>query len=137
MLNAEGNLYSKSARYDEAIEAFAESSKLSAYAALPYFNLCATYYNVKRLQDAVAACDQAIVSDPTMADAYYIKACALFGKGSPEQGRYASLPETRATLNKYLEYAPFGQYAQAVREMLDKLDSADDAGYKARKPAAK
>jgi tetratricopeptide (TPR) repeat protein len=136
MLNAEGDLYAKAKRYDEATAAFAESAKLSAYAALPYFNLCATYFNLNRLPDAVAACDQAIASDPSMADAYYIKACALFGKGSADEGR-ASVPETRAALNKYLEFAPFGRFAQDARHMLDKLDSADDAGAKTRKPASK
>lgn len=135
MLNAAGDLYSKSARYDEAIEAFTESAKLSAYAALPYFNLCITNYNVKRLEDALAACDQAITSDPTMAEAYYIKASALFRQGTAAQGRYTFPPETRTTLNKYLGFAPFGEHAQAAREMLDKLDA--DEGSKPRKPAAK
>jgi tetratricopeptide (TPR) repeat protein len=122
MLNAQGDLYAKLNRHDEAIVAFAESAKLSAYAALPYFNLCATYYNARRLPDAVMACDQAIASDPTMADAYYIKASALF-QGSLEPGRDRAPTETRAALSKYLELAPFGRYAQASREMLYKLDS--------------
>jgi tetratricopeptide (TPR) repeat protein len=136
MLNAEGELYSKLGRQDEAIVAFSESARLAVYAALPYFNLCATYYDVKRMPEAVAACNQAIASEPSMADAYYIKAGALFAKSLEGQDR-ASLPETRAMLNKYLEFAPFGRYAQAAREMLDKLDSTDDTGAKKRKPAAK
>jgi len=123
MLNAAGDLYSKGKRYDQAIAAFAESAKLSAYAALPYLNLCATYYNVKRLPDAVTACDQAIASDPTMADAYFLKASALFAQGVPAQAHDASAPETRAMLHKYLEVAPNGRYASAAREMLYKLDS--------------
>jgi tetratricopeptide (TPR) repeat protein len=137
MLNAEGNLYTKMGKYDEAILAFAESAKVSAYAALPYFNLCATYYNVNRLQEAVTACNQAIASDPTMAEAYYLKASSLFGKGSLEKGKYMPPPETRAALNKYLELSPFSQHAQLVREMLDKLDAAEDADPKPPKPAAK
>jgi tetratricopeptide (TPR) repeat protein len=123
MLNAEGDLYSKLSRHDEAIVAFAESAKLSAYAALPYFNLCATYYNMKRMPDAVTACDQAIASDPTMADAYFLKGSALFGQVALEQGRDVPPSETRATLNKYLEIAPNGRYAAAARGMLYKLDS--------------
>ena len=72
--------------------------------------------------DAVMACDQAIASDPTMADAYYIKASALF-QASLEPGRDLAPTETRAAFSKYLELAPSGRYAQASREMLYKLDS--------------
>jgi tetratricopeptide (TPR) repeat protein len=134
MLNAEGNLYAQQSKYDEAITAFAEAAKVSAYAALPYFNLCATYYNLNHLPETVTACDQAIASDPTMSEAYYLKASALFGTGKLEQGRYAPPAETRAALNKYLELAPFGPHAQLVREMLDKLDAAIDTSYKPGKP---
>lgn len=137
MLNAEGSLYAGQSKYDQAIAAFAESAKVSAYAALPYFNLCATYYNMNRLPEAVDACGRAIASDPTMFEAYYIKAAALFGKGGVDHGKYTAPPETRAALNKYLELAPFGQHAQLVREMLDKLDAPIDTRYKPGKPDKK
>lgn len=137
MLNAEGNIYAQQSKYDLAIAAFAESAKNSAYAALPYFNLCATYYNEKRLDETVTACDQAIASDPTMSEAYYIKAAALFGKGKLAGGKYAPPEEARASLNKYLEFAPFGQHAQLVREMIDKLNEANDAKSPTAKPAKK
>ncbi len=137
MLNAEGNLYSQMTRYDQAIATFTEAAKMSAYAALPYFNLCATYYNVNRMEEAVAACDQAIASDPTMSEAYYIKASALFGKGAQKQEKYAVPAGTREALNKYLEFAPFGHHVQAVREMLDKLDARIETTSKPSKPVKK
>jgi tetratricopeptide (TPR) repeat protein len=124
MLNAAGNFYAAHNQYDLAIADFTESAKVSSYAAMPWYNACATYFNMSRMQDAVQACDQAIASDPAMSDAYYLKAAALFGKGQVQNGKYsAPPPETRAALNKYLELAPFGSHAQLVRDMLDKLDN--------------
>jgi tetratricopeptide (TPR) repeat protein len=124
MLNAAGNFYAQHNQYDLAIAAFTESAKISSYAAMPWFNACATYFNMDRLQEAIEACDQAIASDPAMSEAYYLKASALFGKGQVQNGKYTPPPpETRAALNKYLELSPFGSHAQLVREMLDKLDA--------------
>jgi tetratricopeptide (TPR) repeat protein len=133
MLNAEGNLLVQQKKYDDAIPVFAEAAQASAYPAMPYFNLCAIYYNQKRAQDAVQACDRAIASDPTMSDAYYIKASILFGQGRAENRRYVVPPGTSESLNKYLEYAPFGQYAITVRAMLQKLNEELDVPYKPAK----
>jgi tetratricopeptide (TPR) repeat protein len=137
MLNAEGNIYANLSRYELAIKAFAEAAKVSAYAALPYFNLCAMYYNLNRMPEAAAACDQAIASDPTMYEAYYLKAAALFGRGTVQQGLYVAPPGTREALNQYLGLAPFGQHAQLVREMLEKLDEKVETTSKPDKPVKK
>ena len=53
MLNSEGNLLIKLKKYDEAISVFSQAAESAAYPAMPYFNLCATYYNLKRSQEAV------------------------------------------------------------------------------------
>ena len=122
MLNSEGNLLIKLKKYDEAIGVFSQAAESAAYPAMPYFNLCATYYNLKRSQEAVAACDHAIASDPTMADAYFIKGSILFGQGQLEHGKYAVPQGTTEALNKYLEYAPYGDHALAVRDMINQLN---------------
>jgi tetratricopeptide (TPR) repeat protein len=121
MLNSEGNLLVQVKKYDEAIGVFAQAAESAAYPAMPYFNLCATYYNLKRSREAVEACDHAIASDPTMADAYFIKGSILFGQGQLEHGKYAVPPETTEALNKYLEYAPYGDHAKTVRDMINQL----------------
>jgi tetratricopeptide (TPR) repeat protein len=134
MLNAEGNLLAQQKKYDEAIGIFSQAAEVAAYPAMPYFNLCAIYYNLKRTTDAIAACEHAITSDPTLSDAYYIKATVLFGQGHVEDRKYVVPPGTSESLNKYLEYAPFGQHASAVRDMIDKLNEEIETQYK---PAAK
>jgi tetratricopeptide (TPR) repeat protein len=85
---------------------------------MPFFNLCAIYYNLKRSQDALAACDQALSSDPTMADAYFIKGSILFGQGREEGGKYVVPPGTIESLNSYLKYAPMGDHARVVQDMI-------------------
>ena len=130
MLNSEGNLLVHSKKYEQAITAFSQAAELSAYPAMPYFNLCATLYNLKRGTDAVAACDQALKADPTLSDAYFIKASILFGQGKLQDGRYVIPPGTTESLNKYLEYAPFGEHAAAVRNMIDKVNSGVEIQYK-------
>lgn len=131
MLNSEGNLLVKLKKYDEAIGIFSQAAESAAYPAMPYFNLCATYYNLKRSQEAVAACDHAIASDPTLADAYYIKGSILFGQGQLERGKYAVPPGTTEALNKYLEYAPYGDHARTVHDMINQLGKDMGTAYQA------
>jgi tetratricopeptide (TPR) repeat protein len=121
MLNSEGNLLVQLKKYDEAIGVFSQAAESAAYPAMPYFNLCATYYNLKRSQEALAACDHAISSDSTLADAYFIKGSILFGQGQLERGKYAVPPGTTEALNKYLEYAPYGDHATTVKDMINQL----------------
>jgi tetratricopeptide (TPR) repeat protein len=121
MLNAEGNLLIQQKDYDGAIGAFLQGATAGAYPAMPYFNICTIYYNLKRGQEAVAACDLAISYDPKMADAYYIKGAILFGKGRLEHGKYVAPPGTLESLNKYLEYAPLGEHVRTVNEMVKQL----------------
>lgn len=133
MLNSEGNLLVKLKKYDEAIGIFSQAAESSAYPAMPYFNLCATYYNLKRSQEAVTACDHAISSDPALADAYFIKGSILFGQGQLAHGKYAVPPGTTEALNKYLEYAPYGDHANTVRDMINQLSKELPAPYKPAK----
>ncbi len=133
MLNAEGNLLVHMKKYEEAIDAFNEATEVAAYPAMPYFNLCATYYNLKHSQEALSACDKAIASDPTISDAYFIKASILFGQGAVQNGKFVVPPGTTETLNKYLQYAPFGEHADAVRSMIDKVNAEIETTYKPAK----
>jgi tetratricopeptide (TPR) repeat protein len=133
MLNSEGHLLVQLKKYDEAVGVFTQAAESAAYPAMPYFNLCATYYNLKRSPDAVAACDRAISSDPTVSDAYYIKASILFGQGQLEHGKYVVPAGTTEALNKYLEYAPFGEHARTVRDMINQLNKEMETPYKPAK----
>jgi tetratricopeptide (TPR) repeat protein len=90
--------------------------------AVSYFNNCAMSYNAGKMDEAVAACDKAIALDPRKADAYFIKASALYGNGKVGSGgKFEVPPGTVEALDKYLELAPDGPHAQDVHAMLDGL----------------
>ena len=90
--------------------------------AVSSFNSCAMLYNAGKMDEAIAACDQAIALDPGKADAYFIKASVLFGNAKiGSDGKYEVPPGTVEVLNKYLEQAPNGGHAPDVHAMLDAL----------------
>jgi tetratricopeptide (TPR) repeat protein len=90
--------------------------------AVAYFNSCAMLYNAGKMDEAIVACDKAIALDPGKADAYFVKASALFGNGKVgSDGKYVVPPGTVEALNKYLELAPDGGHAPDVHAMLDSL----------------
>ncbi|HWX54377.1 MAG TPA: tetratricopeptide repeat protein [Verrucomicrobiae bacterium] len=129
MLNAQGNIYVQLKQYDKAMSAFTRSAEVSASSALPYFNLCAMQYNVNNAEAALAACDKAIASDPGMADAYFVKASVLFGKGNLQKDRYQTPEGTSEALAKYLELSPEGQHAADARAMLERIGAKMDSTY--------
>jgi len=92
--------------------------------AADYFKLCATLYNAgKTGADAIAACDQAIATDPKKADAYFVKASILYGNGTIDKNNKIVVPPgTVETLKQYLAVAPNGPHVPDVKAMLDALN---------------
>jgi tetratricopeptide (TPR) repeat protein len=119
MLLAEGNAYFQLKKYPIAAELFARAVAWHSYPALAYFNLCATEVNIGNLKAAVEACDQAIISDPSMAAAYFVKASALAADAA-KHGRVESVRAV-VTLKRYLELAPEGVYSADARALLREL----------------
>ena len=121
MLSWEGSLLEQMNRPDDAIRALSQATEVSAYPQMEYLHLCRTYYNLKRIQDAVSACDKAIALDPTLSETYYVKASILFDQGHEEHGKYVAPPGISELLHKYLQVTPYGPDAGAVWSMLEKL----------------
>lgn len=120
MWTGKGNDFLKMRRPDEAIDAYTKAAGLSPNPGLPYFNLCATQYNLGRTEGALAACDKAIKADPGRADAYFIKGSLLVAQATTgKDGKTVAPPGTIEALRKYLELAPDGAHVRDVREMLD------------------
>lgn len=132
MLSAEGNLYVHMKKFDQAIDAFKRAVEFAAYPPREYFNICAAYYDTDRMEAAIDACNQAIGGDPRMADAYFVKASALYGQSKAEYGKLAVPPGTEEALNKYLELDPKGQHAADAREMLAKIGSPVNSTFKSK-----
>ena len=120
MMQSAGNIQFQLKNYADAADLFTQSSRLHPYPGLPLFNLCATLFDMNRLAAASDACDRAIDADPTIADAYYVKAAALAGQAA-KNGKFKPSRQTTATLEKYLQLAPDGFYANDARALLKQV----------------
>jgi tetratricopeptide (TPR) repeat protein len=121
MLNAQGNLFAKQKDYPHALADFTEATRYAAYPALPWSNLCVTYFNLQRMPEAVAACDKTIALDPYLEEAYFLKASALLSASPVGREKYVTPPGVREALTRYLELAPNGNHSAAARNMLEQL----------------
>ena len=124
MMQSAGNIYFLLKKYARAADLFSQSARLHPHPALPLFNLCATLFDMGKLSDAAAACDHAIEADPKLPDPYYVKAAALAGDAA-KHGKARNSRETTAALQKYLELAPDGFYANNARALLKEIGAAE------------
>ncbi len=117
MAFAEGNAYFALKKYKEAADRFRSAAGMHPAPGLAYFNLCAALYDLNDFAGAAAACDRAIVAEPGLADAYFVKASAGYGMAG-QHGKFAPPHDAVAALKKYLELEPDGPYADQARAML-------------------
>ncbi len=120
MFMAKGHALAQLGKDDDAITSFTEAAEEMTNPGQAYFNICALEYNDSLTTlDPVKACDKAIASDPTIADAYFIKGSILVSKATIDaKGKQSFPPGTAEALQKYLDLAPNGTHAQDVRDML-------------------
>jgi tetratricopeptide (TPR) repeat protein len=114
-----GNALLRLHRNAEAVDAYNRSAELATDPAKPYFNICATFYNVGDTQNALPACRKAVIAGPTNANAWFVLGSVLFADAKADaQGKFVITPECRQALEKYLELAPDGTHAADVKSML-------------------
>ena len=75
----------KSGRYQEAVEAFESSIKLSPTFAVAYNNLGVSYSSLGRLEDAIKVLKRALELTPGYAEAYFNLGVALQRLGQPHE----------------------------------------------------
>lgn len=121
-----GQAYLKDHKTDEAIAEYTAAAQLDpTNAGMYYYNLGAVLTNMGKVDDANAAFDKAIAADPARADAYYWKGVNMLGKATVDKSGKMIAPEgTAESLNKYLELAPEGPYAQATKELLGSIGAS-------------
>jgi len=123
MMQSAGNIYFLMKKYARAADLFSQSARLHPVPALPLFNLCATLFDMGKFSDAAAACDHAIEADPRLPDPYYVKAAALAGEAA-KQHKTRNARETAAALQRYLQLAPDGFYANDAQALLKEISAA-------------
>lgn len=113
------NIYNAQRRFDEAAEASAEAARLSGSALggstdpIAVYNQGIIFWNGQKFAEAKAQFEQTIRLDPNHADAHYFLAMANLNQGN--------MADAAAALEKYIELAPNGQYADQARGMLPQL----------------
>jgi tetratricopeptide (TPR) repeat protein len=135
-------------KQNKTAEAMAEYDKAAqldpANGGMYYFNEGAVLTNQGKVDEANLAFDKAIAADPTRADAYYQKGLNLLGKATlGKDGKMVPAAGTTEALNKYLELAPEGKYAQQAKDLLASLGASVQTSFgtdktdKSKKPAKK
>jgi tetratricopeptide (TPR) repeat protein len=134
-----GQAQAKTGQLDDSVKAYEQAAQLNPpNAAQYYYNEGAVLTNNGKVDEANAAFDKAIAADPNKADAYYQKGVNLINKAStdPKTGKVTPAPGTAEALNKYLELAPTGQFAEGAKGMLQYIGSTIETTYGTKKKTA-
>src|ERR1700730_11169889 len=137
--NAGGQAEAKTGQLEESVKAYEQAAQLNLPgAAQYYYNEGAVLTNNGKVEEANAAFDKAIAADPNKADAYYQKGVNLINKATtdPKTGKVTPAPGTAEALNKYLELAPTGQFAEGAKGMLQYIGSTIETSFGTKKKAA-
>ena len=134
--NGAGNALAKQGKPTDAAAAFENAVKAEpANAGMFYGNEAAVLFNAGQADAAAAAADKAIAADPNRPDPYFIKGQALIAKSSFDAKTQKIVPPPGCVdaYQKYLQLAPDGSHADAVKEVLQSLGEKVDTTYKAGK----
>ena len=134
-----GQAYGKTGKPQEAIKEYSTAAQVNpTSAAQYYFNLGAVLTNTGHGEEANAAFDKAIAADPNYAEAYYQKGINLLGKATiGKDGKMTAPDGTAEALNKYLQLAPTGRYAEGAKQLLASIGAEVETGYKSQPKSAK
>lgn len=110
----------KQGKTEPAMAEYDKAAQLDpATAGMYFFNEGAVLTNLGKVDEANEAFDKAIAAEPARPDPYYQKGINLLGKATlGKDGKMVPAPGTAEALNKYLELAPDGKYAQTAKDLL-------------------
>jgi len=130
--NNYGRALAEAKKFPEAQAEMAKAAQLDPPGAGKYYyNLGAILVNTGQNEQAVEAFKKAIEADPKYADAYYQMGVYLVGKAQVDTatGKVTPVEGTVENLQKYLELAPNGQFAESAKGLLQGLGSTVDTKY--------
>jgi tetratricopeptide (TPR) repeat protein len=135
VLNQLGNVYAEEGKPSDATAAYDKAVALvPKNAGTYYYNEAAVMFNAHQDDAALAAADKAITADPNQPMPYYIKGQELLAKATVDsKGTIVPPPGCVDAYQKYLELAPDGPEAPAVKEVLTSLGQKIQTKYKAGK----
>jgi tetratricopeptide (TPR) repeat protein len=129
----------KQSKTTEAMAEYDKAAQLDpAGAGMYYYNEGAVLTNQGKPDEANQAFDKAIAAEPTRPDPYYQKGLNLLGKATlGKDGKMVPAPGTAEALNKYLELAPAGRYAQSAKDLLASIGAPVQTTFGSQKKGKK
>jgi tetratricopeptide (TPR) repeat protein len=122
-----GEAYARTGKVPEANAAFDAAAKANPAGAANYFkNEAGIFSNLGNADAQVAAAQEAVKADPTLAFAYYLIGNGLVGKSVPDPKTNMLVPPPGCleAYQMYLKLAPTGPYAADVKSILSSLQTA-------------
>ena len=131
--NQLGNVYGESGKTSDATAAFEKAAALDPkQASMYYTNEAIIFDHTGGGDPEVAAAEKAISADPNRAMPYYLKGQALLAKATVDaKGNIVPPPGCVDAYQKYLQLAPDGAQAPAVKDVLTQLGQKVETRYKA------
>ncbi len=121
-----GEVYARTGKIPEANAAYDAAAKINPTQAAFYLrNEMVIYFQENNPDAQVAAAEEVIKADPSIALAYYLKGNGLVGKATvdPKTNKLIAPPGCEEAYQKYLELSPTGQYAGDVKAILVSLQA--------------
>ncbi len=122
-----GEIYARTGKVADANAAFDAAAKINPTQAVFYLrNEMVIFFQENNADAQVAAADEVIKADPTVALAYYLKGNGLVTKATtidPKTNKLIAPEGCQEAYEKYLQLAPNGQYAGDVKSILASLQA--------------
>jgi tetratricopeptide (TPR) repeat protein len=130
-----GEAYANTKQMPQAAASYDQAAKIDPGGAYTYYsNESILLLRLGNIDEAAAAANNAITSDPAKPLAYYLKGQALIQKaGADAAGKVTVPPGCVEAYQKYLEIAPDGPYAEEVSQILQGVGAKIPNGYHAKK----
>ena len=131
--NQLGNVYAEAGKPTDATTAFDKAvATMPTKAGQYYYNEAAVMFNAHQDDGALVAANKAIAADPNQPMAYYIKGQELLAKATVDsKGTIVPPPGCVDAYQKYLQLAPDGAQAPAVKDVLTQMGQKVETRYKA------
>jgi tetratricopeptide (TPR) repeat protein len=122
--NGLASVYNAQKKFNEAAEASAQAMKIASAApgaggaavgasASALFNQGVILWNAGKIPDAKKQFEEAVKTDPKLADAHYWLGMANLNEGK--------MPDAATHFDEYLKLAPTGQYAEQAKGILTQI----------------
>ncbi|MGD0096010.1 MAG: carboxypeptidase-like regulatory domain-containing protein [Terracidiphilus sp.] len=121
-----GEIYARTGKIPEANAAFDAAAKANPTQTVFYLkNEMVIFFQINNADAQVAAAEEVIKADPTVALAYYLKGNGLVGKATvdPKTNTLVAPPGCQEAYQKYLALDPNGKYAGDVKAILASLQA--------------